>query len=149
MNDVRITVAGNITKEPVKRFTRDQSSVLNFRIAATPRRFDRGTGAWSNETTMYFDVTCWRQLADHVHESVTRGDRVVVVGRLNRDTYRGKDGTERDNWSINADSVSVDLTFATAKPVKPGRAQPQPVAAPADAPAAETVPEQRYSTEAA
>ncbi len=109
------TVVGNLTADPELRFTNSGAAVANFTVASTPRIFDRQSGEWRDGETLFMRCTIWRQLAEHLAESLTRGARVIVVGRLEQRSFTAKDGTERIVVELVADEVAPSLRYATAK----------------------------------
>lgn len=115
-----ITVAGNVVADPELRFTPSGAAVTNFRIASTPRTFDRTTNEWRDGDTLFLSVSVWRQQAENVAESVKRGDRVIVVGRLGQRQYE-KDGERKSSYEIQADDVAPSLLRATAHVTKNGQ----------------------------
>lgn len=109
-----ITVAGNIGGMPRTRVVAGGSVVTDFRIAHTPRKVDKATGAWSDGHTIWFGVSCWRGLAENVAASVKTGDRVVVTGRLRANVWTNEQGEERSSLEIEAQSVGFDLARGKA-----------------------------------
>lgn len=116
-----VTIAGNVTADPELRATNSGTSVCRLGVAVS-RRTKRGD-EWT-ETTSFFDVTCWRDLAEHVAGSVKKGDRVVVTGRLEQRTFTDRSGTERQVVEIQADDVGVSLLRTTAEPARNVRRGP-------------------------
>ena len=114
MQDAVITVAGNVGAPPRTRVVASGSVVTDFRIAYTPRKQDKATGAWSDLPTIWFGVSCWRALAENVAASVTTGDRVVVSGRLRAHTWKTEQGEERSSLEVDAQTVAFDLSRAKA-----------------------------------
>ncbi|MFD8216190.1 single-stranded DNA-binding protein [Streptomyces sp. NPDC059697] len=113
-----VTVIGNVVNDPELRFTPSGAAVANFRVASTPRTFDRQTNEWKDGDSLFLSVAVWRQQAEHVAESVTRGMRVIVVGRLGQRTYEDKEGAKRSSYEIQADEVAPSLKSATATVTK-------------------------------
>ncbi|MDV7221015.1 single-stranded DNA-binding protein [Streptomyces prunicolor] len=130
--ETTLTVVGNIVSEPELRFTPAGAAVAKFRIASTPRKFDKQTNAWTDGDPLFLGVSVWRQQAEHVAESVTKGARVVVVGRLTQRSYEDREGVKRTVYEIEADEVAVSLAFATAKITKASGGQQQGSAQSAD-----------------
>src|SRR3979409_2166664 len=93
--DVTITVIGNLTDDPELRFTPSGAAVAKFRVASTPRFLDKTSGEWKDGEPLFLACTAWRQLAEHVAESLTRGVRVIVTGRLRQRSYETKEGEKR------------------------------------------------------
>lgn len=114
MLEPHITVVGNVGAPPRTRVVAGGSVVTDFRIASTPRRVDKATGAWSDGETIWFGVSCWRQLAENVGASLKTGDRVVVTGSLRAHTWKTEQGEERSGLEIDAQTVSFDLSRGRA-----------------------------------
>ncbi|WP_399087990.1 single-stranded DNA-binding protein [Streptomyces sp. BBFR2] len=112
--ETTITMTGNVVNEPELRFTPDGAPVCNFRIASTPRKFNKQANAWEDSEPLFLGVAVWRQQAENVAESVQRGMRVVVVGRLTQRQYDDKEGNRRSSYDIQADEVAPSLLRATA-----------------------------------
>jgi single-strand DNA-binding protein len=113
MFDTQVTVVGNLVAEPRLAETKDGQPVASFRLASTPRRFDRGTGEWKDGDTLFTNVTCWRALAENVYMSLKKGTSVIVIGRLSVRPYETKDGDKRQSVDIDAMAVGPDLGRAT------------------------------------
>lgn len=111
--DNTVTVTGNATREPELRFTPSGQAVANFGVAVNRRWQNRSTQEWE-ESVSFFDVTVWAQLAENVAESVSKGSRVTVVGRLDQRSWETQDGDKRSKIEIVADDVAVSLRWATA-----------------------------------
>ncbi|MFI5993143.1 single-stranded DNA-binding protein [Streptomyces sp. NPDC051362] len=116
-----ITMSGNVVADPELRFTPSGAAVTNFRMASTPRTFDKQANEWKDGEPLFLSVAVWRQQAEHVAESVKRGDRVIVVGRLTQRQYEANDGSKRSAYEIQADEVAVSLLRATAAVTKAGQ----------------------------
>jgi single-strand DNA-binding protein len=114
MPDTHVTITGNLTADPELKFTPNGAAVANFRIAVTARVRD-GEG-WKDGETSYFRVNAWRQLAQHVTDSLGKGDRVVVIGRLKSRSWETPEGEQRSVVEIDADEVAPSLRWAVAKP---------------------------------
>jgi single-strand DNA-binding protein len=112
-----IIVTGNVAAAPVLRRIPDDTFVTSFRIANTPSRLDRTTGAWNDQPTTWFTVSCWRGTAEHVVQSLRQGDRVVVTGRLSTSTWTTSEGEQRSGLDIEASHVGLDLSRAPARVV--------------------------------
>jgi len=110
-----ITVVGNLVDDPELRFTPSGAAVANFRIASTPRSFNRQTNEWEDGEALFLSCSVWRQAAENVAESLTRGMRVVVQGRLKARSYETREGEKRTVFEIEAEEVGPSLKFATAK----------------------------------
>jgi len=110
-----ITVVGNLVDDPELRFTPSGAAVANFRIASTPRTFDRQTNEWKDGEALFLSCSVWRQAAENVAESLQRGMRVVVQGRLKARTYETREGEKRTVFEIEVEEVGPSLKYATAK----------------------------------
>ena len=115
MNDTTLTITGNLVDDPELRFTPSGQPVARFRIASTPRYFDKASNAWKDGDSLFLTVNVWRQAAENVAESLTRGARAIVTGRLRQRSYETKEGEKRTVYEIEADEVGVSLRNATAK----------------------------------
>jgi single-strand DNA-binding protein len=113
-NGNTVTIVGNITRDPELRYTPSGQSNTRFGVAVNRRWQDRSSGEWQ-EATSFFDVVCWRDLAENVSESLGKGSRVMVTGRLEQRTWETKEGDRRNVVEIIADDVGPSLRFATAK----------------------------------
>ena len=129
MADTFVSITGNLTDDPELRFTQSGVPVANFRVAVTPRVPD-GKGGFQDGETSFFRVTAWRSLAENIADSLSKGARVVVQGRLRTSSWETPEGEKRTSVEIQADEVAPSLRFATAKPAKIGRGS-QGAAAPA------------------
>ncbi|KAA1424821.1 single-stranded DNA-binding protein [Mumia zhuanghuii] len=116
-----ITVVGNLVDEPELRFTPSGAAVANFRIASTPRTFDRQSGEWRDGDTLFLGCAVWRQAAENVAESLQKGMRVIVQGRLKSRQYETREGEKRTVFEIDVDEVGPSLRSATAKVTKAAR----------------------------
>jgi single-strand DNA-binding protein len=110
-----ITVVGNLVDDPELRFTPSGAAVANFRIASTPRTFDKQTNEWKDGDSLFLSCSVWRQAAENVAESLQRGMRVVVSGRLKSRTYETREGEKRTVFEIEVEEVGPSLKYATAK----------------------------------
>ncbi len=110
-----ITLVGNLTGDPELRFTPSGAAVANFTVASTPRTFDRQTNEWKDGETLFMRCSIWRDAAENVAESLTRGARVVVTGRLKSRSYETKEGEKRTVLEMDVDEVGPSLRYATAK----------------------------------
>ncbi|GHA23051.1 single-stranded DNA-binding protein [Streptomyces tauricus] len=113
-----ITVVGNLTDDPELRFTPSGAAVANFTIASTPRTFDRQTNEWKDGDALFLRASIWRQAAEHVAESLTRGMRVVAQGRLRQRSYETQQGEKRTVVELEVDEIGPSLRYATAKVAK-------------------------------
>ncbi len=121
--DTTITVIGNLTDDPELRFTPSGAAVAKFRVASTPRYLDKATNEWKDGQALFLSCTVWRQAAENVAESLTRGARVIVSGRLKQRTYETRDGEKRTVIELEVDEVGPSLRNATAKVQKLQRGQ--------------------------
>lgn len=117
------TVVGNLTADPELRFTPSGAAVANFTVASTPRFFDRQAGEWKDGEAMFLRCNIWRQAAENVAESLTRGMRVIVQGRLRQRSFETKEGEKRTVIELEADEIGPALRYATAKVNKVSRGQ--------------------------
>jgi single-strand DNA-binding protein len=113
--ETNITVVGNLVDDPELRFTPSGAAVANFRIASTPRTFDRQTNEWKDGEALFLSCSVWRQAAENVAESLQKGMRVVVQGRLKSRQYETREGEKRTVFEIDVDEVGPSLKYATAK----------------------------------
>jgi single-strand DNA-binding protein len=116
-----ITVVGNLTDDPELRFTPSGAAVANFTVASTPRNFDKQTNEWKDGDSLFLRCSVWRQAAENVAESLQRGNRVVVQGRLKQRSYETKEGEKRTVFEMEVDEVGPSLKYATAKVTKTQR----------------------------
>ncbi|MFC9088839.1 single-stranded DNA-binding protein [Nocardiopsis dassonvillei] len=119
--ETQITLVGNLVDDPELRFTPSGAAVANFRVASTPRTFDRASGEWKDGESMFLTCTVWRQYAENVAESLQRGMRVIVQGRLKQRSYETREGEKRTVFEIDVDEVGPALRSATAKVTKSQR----------------------------
>jgi single-strand DNA-binding protein len=110
-----ITVVGNLVDDPELRFTPSGAAVANFRIASTPRNFDRQTNEWVDGEGLFLSCAVWRQAAENVAESLQKGMRVVVQGRLKQRSYETREGEKRTVYELDVEEVGPSLKYATAK----------------------------------
>ena len=113
--DTTITVVGNLTADPELRFTPSGAAVANFTVASTPRTFDKNSGEWKDGEALFLRCNIWRQSAENVAESLTRGMRVIVSGRLRQRSYETKEGEKRTVYEVEVDDVGPSLRNASAK----------------------------------
>lgn len=121
--DTIITVIGNVTTDPELRFTQSGVAVANFTVASTPRYLDRQAGEWKDGEATFLRCNIWRQAAENLAESVTRGARLIVQGRLKQRSFETKEGEKRTVMELEVDEVGPSLRFATAKINKVTRGQ--------------------------
>jgi single-strand DNA-binding protein len=113
--DVNITVVGNLVADPELRFTPSGAAVANFRVASTPRVLDKATNEWKDGESLFITCNVWRQYAENVAESLTKGMRVIVTGRLKQRSYETREGEKRTVVELDVDDVGPALKSATAK----------------------------------
>jgi single-strand DNA-binding protein len=120
MPDTHVTITGNLTDDPEVTFTPNGQAVCNFRLAVTPRVRDGDT--WRDGDTSFFRITAWRQLAEHVGDSLAKGDRVIVQGQLRSRAWETPEGDKRQVVEVTAEEVGPSLRWATAKPERASKA---------------------------
>jgi len=113
--DTVMTVIGNLTADPELRFTASGAAVANFTVASTPRTFDRASGEWKDGEALFLRCNIWRQPAENVAESLVRGSRVIVSGRLKQRSFETKEGEKRTVIELEVDEIGPSLRYATAK----------------------------------
>src|SRR5256714_3485128 len=123
--DTNITLIGNLVDDPELRFTPSGAAVAKFRIASTPRFLDKQTNEWKDGESLFLSCNVWRQAAENVAESLTRGMRVIVQGRLKQRSYETREGEKRTVYEVEADEVGPSLKNATAKVTKAQRSSGQ------------------------
>jgi single-strand DNA-binding protein len=144
--DTTITVVGNLTADPELRFTPSGAAVANFTVASTPRIFDRQSSEWKDGEALFLRCSIWREAAENVAESLTRGSRVIVTGRLKQRSFETREGEKRTVFEVEVDEIGPSLRYATAKVNKASRSggggggfgsgsRQAPAPAPASAPA--------------
>lgn len=139
--DINVTVVGNLTNDPELRFTSNGAAVASFTVAANSRYMDRTTNEWKDSDPVFMRCSVWRQYAEHVAESLTKGTRVIVTGRLKQRSYETREGEKRSVMELEVEDVGPALRNATAKVTRVNRtggdapATPSPsVSTPADDP---------------
>jgi single-strand DNA-binding protein len=110
-----ITVVGNLTSDPELRYTQNGLAVANFTIASTPRNFDRASNDWKDGESLFLRASVWREFAEHVAGSLTKGTRVVATGRLKQRSYETKEGEKRTSIELEVDEIGPSLRYATAQ----------------------------------
>jgi single-strand DNA-binding protein len=110
-----ITVVGNLTADPELRYTQGGLAVANFTIASTPRTFDRQANEWKDGEALFLRASCWRDFAEHVAGSLTKGSRVIATGRLKQRSYDDRDGNKRTAIELEVDEIGPSLRYATAQ----------------------------------
>ena len=118
MNETTITIRGRLTDDPSLRFTPSGAAVANLTIATNPRTFDRQANEWKDGPATFWRCAAWRDMAENVAESLTRGSAVVAVGTVAGREYETKEGEKRTVFEVTLDAIGPDLRWATAKPVK-------------------------------
>ena len=152
--ETTITVVGNLTDDPELRFTPSGAAVAKFRIASTPRTLDRQSGEWKDGEPLFLACNIWRDAAEHVAESLQRGARVIVQGRLRQRSYETREGEKRTVYELEVDEIGPSLRYATAKVQRMNRsgggaaasARPTVVAAATGRPVAATAAAEATST---
>jgi len=119
--DTTITVVGNLTADPELRFTAAGAAVANFTVASTPRILDRQSGEWKDGEALFLRCSIWREAAENVAESLTRGARVIVTGRLKQRSFETREGEKRTVVEVECDEIGPSLRYATAKVNKVSR----------------------------
>lgn len=110
-----ITVVGNLTADPELRYTQGGLAVANFTIASTPRSFDRASNDWKDGEALFLRASVWRDFAEHVAGSLTKGSRVIATGRLKQRSYETKEGERRTSIELEVDEIGPSLRYATAQ----------------------------------
>ena len=113
--DTTLTVVGNLTADPELRFTPSGAAVANFTVASTPRIYDRQSGEWKDGDALFLRCNIWREAAENVAESLTRGARVIVTGRLKQRSFETREGEKRTVFEVEVDEIGPSLRYATAK----------------------------------
>ena len=119
--DTQITIVGNLVGDPELRYTQTGQAVATFRVASTPRFRDNATGEWKDGDSLFLSCNVWRQAAENVAESLQRGSRVIVSGRLRQRSYETREGEKRTVYEIEVDDVGPSLRNASAKVTKSSR----------------------------
>ena len=114
-NDTTITIIGNLTADPELRYTQNGLAVANFTIASTPRSFDRALNDWKDGDALFMRASVWREFAEHVAGSLTKGARVVATGRLVQTSWETKEGEKRTGVELQVDEIGPSLRYATAQ----------------------------------
>lgn len=110
-----VTVVGNLTADPELRYTQSGLAVANFTIASTPRSFDRASNDWKDGEALFLRASVWREFAEHVASSLTKGSRVIAQGRLKQRSYETKEGEKRTSIELDVDEIGPSLRYATAQ----------------------------------
>lgn len=120
-NDTTITVIGNLTSDPELRFTPSGAAVANFTIASTPRTFDKSANEWKDGETLFLRASIWRDAAENVATSLTKGSRVIAQGNLKARTYETRDGEKRTSYELDVQEIGASLRTATAQITRKSR----------------------------
>jgi single-strand DNA-binding protein len=115
MVDTIITVVGNLTADPELRYTQSGLAVANFTIASTPRTFDRASNEWKDGEPLFLRASCWREFAENVAGTLTKGTRVVAQGKLKQRSYQDREGNNRTSMELEVDEIGPSLRYATAQ----------------------------------
>jgi single-strand DNA-binding protein len=115
MNESTVTLTGNLTGDPDLRFTASGTPVVSFTVASTPRMFDRASGEWKDGDALFIRCNLWRKPAENVAETLTRGSRVILSGRLKQRSYETRDGEKRTVYEVEVDEIGASLRYATAR----------------------------------
>src|SRR3954469_24912913 len=121
--ETQITVIGNLTGDPELRFLPNGTGMVKFTLASTPRMLDRESGQWKDGDPLFLTCTGWRDLAEHIAESLHKGTRIIVVGRLRLSRWETPEGDKRSTYGLDVDEVGPSLRFAQAKVTKTSRAK--------------------------
>ena len=122
--ETTLTIVGNLTADPELRFTPSGHAVADFTVASTPRNYDRDAGAWRDGEPLFLRCTAWRQLAEHAAESLTKGTRVIVTGRLRQRSFELTEGVTRTVTELDVDDLGPSLRHSTARVTKTTRTTP-------------------------
>ncbi len=141
-NETQLTIVGNLTADPELRFLPNGTAMAKFTVASTPRVFDRDKNEYRDGEPLFMTCTVWRDLAEHVTESLTKGTRVVVIGRLRLSRWETPEGEKRSAYGLDVDEVGPSLRFAQAKVTKAARSKGSDGFTPA------SVPDDPWSTAA-
>ncbi|MEU4016203.1 single-stranded DNA-binding protein [Microbacterium sp. NPDC028030] len=115
MNETQISVIGNLTADPELRYTQNGVAVANFTIASTPRTFDRQANEWKDGEALFLRASVWKEFAEHVAGSLTKGMRVIAQGRLRQRSYQDREGNQRTAIELEVDEIGPSLRYATAQ----------------------------------
>jgi len=124
--ETQITLVGNLTAAPELRFTPSGAAVASFTVASTPRTFDRQTNEWRDSEAMFLNCSVWRQPAENAAQSLTKGMRVIVQGRLRARSYDDRDGNRRTVFEVQVDEIGPSLRYATAQVARTNSGQQAP-----------------------
>jgi single-strand DNA-binding protein len=115
MPETTLTIVGNLVADPELRFTPSGAGVANFTIASTPRIYDKSSGEWKDGEALFLRCSLWREPAENVAESLTRGQRVIATGRLKQRSYETREGEKRTSMELEIEEIGPSLRYATAK----------------------------------
>lgn len=138
-----VTLVGNLVADPELRYTPAGVAVANFRVASTPRRFDQQANQWVDDEALFLTCNAWRQAAENTANSLTKGDRVIVTGRLRQRSYDTRDGEKRTVYEVEVDEIGPSLRYATTQVTKThrqGGSAGEPATPPAGRPATNNRP---------
>lgn len=121
MNETVITVVGNLVADPELRYTQNGLPVVNFTIASTPRNFDKQSGEWTDGDALFLRASAWREFAEHIAGSLTKGMRVIATGRLRQRSYETREGEKRTAIELEVDEIGPSLRYATAQVARAAR----------------------------
>lgn len=114
MNESQVTITGNLTADPELRYVGDGTPVANFTIASTPRRYNKQTSQWEDGEAMFVRCTAWREYAENITETLSKGTRVIAYGKLTTESFTRKDGTQGSHLNMQIDEIAPSLRYATA-----------------------------------
>lgn len=117
-NETTITMIGNLTADPELRWTQNGLAVANFTVASTPRIYDKQSGEWKDGDPLFIRCSAWREMGEHITESLIKGSRVVVVGSLKQKSYETKEGEKRTTIELDVEDIGASLKYHIASPVK-------------------------------
>ena len=140
--ETTLTIVGNLTADPELRYTHGGLPVVGFTVASTPRTFDRQAGEWKDGDALFMRCSAWREHAEHIAGSLTKGTRVIVTGRLVQKSYQDREGNARSSLELEVDEIGPALRYATAVVTRARGGAPRPAAggAPVDESGAWSVP---------
>ncbi|GAB4050195.1 single-stranded DNA-binding protein [Catellatospora paridis] len=114
-NETTLTLVGNLTADPELRFTPAGAALCKFTVASTPRAYDKGTGEWKDGEALFMNCSAWREMAENIAESLVKGSRVVVTGRLKLNRWKTPEGENRQAFQLDVEEVGPSLRYATAQ----------------------------------
>lgn len=117
-NETKFTVIGNLTADPELRWTQNGLAVANFTVASTPRTYDKQSNEWKDGDPLFIRCSAWREMGEHIAESLIKGSRVVVVGLLKQKSYETKEGEKRTSIELDVEDIGSSLKYHIAKPFK-------------------------------